>query len=66
MALRVSADDDRCIASMQCSATAPGVFDHDEDGIVTIRNPQPAAESHEAVRHAARICPAAAITIAED
>lgn len=66
MPMRVHANDDFCIAAMQCSATAPGVFGHDEIGVVTVLDPQPPAESHEAVRRAARICPSAAISITED
>lgn len=66
MSLRVSVDDDFCISAMQCSATAPEVFGHDEDGVVTVLDPQPPVESYEAVRHAARICPAAAIRTIED
>ena len=42
----------------------PEVFDQrDEDGIVVLLEPSPAAELHDDVRHAAAVCPAAAITV---
>ncbi|MGQ4615626.1 4Fe-4S domain-containing protein [Nocardia sp. R7R-8] len=66
MLFRVTADDDRCVCSRQCSAVAPDVFGHDDDGIVVVLEPHPPAESHESVRRAARVCPSAAIEISAD
>ena len=48
------------------SPSAAEVFDQrDEDGIVTLLNADPPPELHEAVRHAAALCPALAITVRE-
>jgi ferredoxin len=42
------------------------VFDQrDEDGIVTLLNDSPPPEQHQAVRDAAEVCPALAITVME-
>ncbi|MGQ4599066.1 4Fe-4S domain-containing protein [Nocardia sp. R6R-6] len=66
VSLHVTADDDRCVCSMQCSAVAPAVFGHDEDGIVVVIDARPPAELQESVRRAVRVCPSAAIEISED
>ncbi|MGY4098775.1 ferredoxin [Nocardia sp. R16R-3T] len=66
VSLHVTADDDRCVCSMQCSAVAPDVFGHDEDGIVVVLDSRPPSESLESVRRAVRVCPSAAITVRED
>jgi hypothetical protein len=34
----------------------------DEDGVVVLRDPEPAGDLHAAVREAAGVCPAAAVT----
>jgi ferredoxin len=40
--MKVTVDQDKCIASGQCVLTAPDVFDQrDEDGIVFLPNPTP-------------------------
>jgi ferredoxin len=45
---------------------APEVFDQrEEDGIVVLLDETPAADLHAAVREAATVCPAAAITVEE-
>ncbi|MEU1185641.1 ferredoxin [Streptomyces sp. NPDC005820] len=50
----------------QCVLVAPEVFDQrDEDGIVVLLEPEPAAEQQAVVREAAQVCPAAAILIEE-
>jgi ferredoxin len=62
--MRVTVDQNKCIASGQCVLTAPDVFDQrEEDGIVVLLNPTPLAEWAEDVRHAAALCPSRAITI---
>ncbi|HEY2579605.1 MAG TPA: ferredoxin [Streptosporangiaceae bacterium] len=64
--MRVSVDQDRCIASGQCVRTAAGVFDQrEEDGIVTLQVDSPPAPVEKDVRLAAAICPAQAIAISE-
>jgi ferredoxin len=64
--MRVTVDQDKCVASGQCVLTAPDVFDQrDEDGIVVLLTPDPPAELAAAVRQAAMVCPALAITVEE-
>ncbi|MGW2525329.1 ferredoxin [Streptomyces sp. NPDC001617] len=65
MSLRVEADDEVCIASGQCSELAPTVFGRDDLGIVRVLTESPTLDVETAARHAARICPAAAIRIRE-
>lgn len=66
MTFRVKADQDICIASQQCALDLPAVFGSDDDMTVTVLDPTPPPESHAAVRRAARLCPASAISIEED
>lgn len=57
-------DQSRCRGAGQCALIAPEVFDQgDEDGIVTLLEPSPAADLHPAVREAGAVCPASAIAI---
>ncbi|TJZ50345.1 ferredoxin [Streptomyces piniterrae] len=62
--MRVHADQEKCCGAGSCVLSAPDVFDQrEEDGIVIVLDAQPPAELHEAVREAAAICPAAAISV---
>ncbi|MFG1702682.1 ferredoxin [Nonomuraea sp. M3C6] len=64
--MRVSVDQDKCVASGQCVMAATEVFDQrDEDGMVVLLNDNPPAEQADDVRQAAAVCPALAITIEE-
>jgi ferredoxin len=64
--MRVSVDQNKCVASGQCVLAAAGVFDQrDEDGIVVLLNDNPPDELYEDVRQAAAVCPALAITVEE-
>ncbi|MEV6306381.1 ferredoxin [Actinoplanes sp. NPDC051861] len=61
--MHVSVDQGRCCGAGQCVLLAPEVFDQrEEDGVVVLLEPSPAAALHETVREAAAVCPAAAIT----
>ncbi len=65
--MKVNVEQGRCCGAGQCVLIAPEVFDQgDEDGIVTLLEPSPAADLHPAVREAAAVCPASAITIDGD
>ena len=62
--MKVTVDQDKCVASGQCVLTVPNVFDQrDEDGIVVLLNPSPPAGLAEEVKQAAALCPALAITV---
>jgi ferredoxin len=64
--MRVTVDQDKCVASGQCVLTAPDVFDQrDEDGIVVLLNPNPPEDRADDVRQAAAVCPALAIWVEE-
>ena len=61
---KVTVDQDRCCGAGQCVLLAPDVFDQrEQDGIVVLLEPTPAPDLHDAVREAANVCPAAAITL---
>ncbi|GAA3387431.1 ferredoxin [Streptomyces roseoviridis] len=60
----VRVDRGRCLGAGMCALTAPAVFDQDEDdGLVLVLDARPAADLRAAVRVAAGVCPAAAITL---
>ena len=62
----VEADRDRCIGAGQCVLAAPDLFDQDEDeGLVVLLVPEPAAGLEPAARAAAAACPASVITVRE-
>ena len=64
--MRVTIDQEMCIASGQCVLTAAGVFDQrEDDGIVVLLDAEPSPGSYEDVRRAAQGCPALAIAITE-
>ena len=62
--MKVSVEQDKCVASGQCVTAAAEVFDQrDEDGIVVLLDPEPSTALADDVRHAVAVCPALAITI---
>ncbi|MBB5779121.1 ferredoxin [Nonomuraea jabiensis] len=62
--MNVTVDTDKCCGAGQCVLLAPEVFDQGEDdGIVILLDPSPAEPLHAAVREAAGVCPASAITL---
>lgn len=64
--MKVTIDQDKCIASGQCVLNAPDVFDQrEEDGIVVLLADNPPAEQAEDVKQAAALCPALAILVEE-
>ena len=63
--MKITVEQDRCVAAGQCAATAPNVFDQrEEDGVVVLLTDDPPAELADDVRDAAAVCPALAIHIA--
>lgn len=62
--MKVTVDQDKCIASGQCVLLAPEVFDQrDEDGVVMLRDAAPPTELDDVVEEAAQVCPSMAITV---
>jgi ferredoxin len=62
--MQVIVDQDKCVASGQCVLSAGAVFDQrDDDGIVFLLDDSPPPELHDAVRRAAALCPAYAISV---
>ena len=62
--MKVTVDQDSCVSSGQCVLTAPEVFDQrDDDGVVVLVSTNPRPELDQAVREAAKLCPALAITV---
>jgi ferredoxin len=65
--MRVSVDLDKCSGAGNCVSIAPETFDQrEEDGLVVLLQERPSADDADAVREAARLCPAWAITVEED
>ena len=64
--MKVTVDQAVCASSGNCVMHAPEVFDQrDDDGVVVLLNPNPAADQADGVRKAAAQCPALAIHIEE-
>ncbi|MYS36762.1 ferredoxin [Streptomyces sp. KhCrAH-43] len=64
--MKITLDQDKCVASGQCVMAADQVFDQrDEDGIAVLLTQDPPAGQAADVQHAAAVCPALAITVAE-
>ena len=64
--MKVTIDQDKCCGAGTCVLLAPDVFDQrDEDGIVILLEENPGAEVQDAVREAANVCPASAITVSD-
>jgi ferredoxin len=67
MTMKLTVDQDKCCGAGQCVLLVPEVFDQrEEDGIVVLLDETPTEALHAAVREAASVCPAAAITVEED
>ncbi|MFD4403149.1 ferredoxin [Nocardia sp. NPDC058499] len=57
-------DRERCIGAGMCVLTAAAVFDQDDaDGRVVALTTAPTTDQEAAVREAAQMCPAGAITL---
>lgn len=63
--MKISVDVDACVGGGQCVLAAPEVFDQDDDGLVLVLVDAPDQSEGDAVRMAARLCPARAITVDE-
>jgi ferredoxin len=62
--MQVTIDQNKCVAAGQCVLAAGAVFDQrEDDGIAFLLDASPPAELHDAVRRAAALCPARAVSI---
>ncbi len=61
--MHVEGNKDICVGAGMCVLTAPEVFDQDDEGIVTVLQPEPGADEQEAVRQAATLCPSGAVKV---
>jgi ferredoxin len=64
--MRVTADRDVCVGAGMCALTASGIFDQDDEGLVTILVAEPDdEEGRAAAREAVQLCPSGALQIKE-
>ncbi len=63
--MRITADRTVCVGAGQCALVAGDFFDQDDDGIVTVLEPQPSPADEPLARRAAALCPARAIRLSE-
>lgn len=64
--MKITVDQDKCVSSGQCVLNAGDIFDQrDDDGVVVLLEPSPAADQADNARKAAAACPALAIHIEE-
>jgi ferredoxin len=62
--MKVTVDQDKCCGAGNCVLLAPEVFDQrEDDAIVTLLDSEPDPQQHGAVREAANVCPAGAISV---
>jgi len=65
--LRVRVNQDLCIGAGLCVLSSAEVFDQrEEDGVVVLLTDAPPTRLYDAIRGAARKCPALAITVEEE
>jgi ferredoxin len=66
--MRVTINPTTCVASGNCSRTAPRVFANldDDDGFVSVLDEDPPETEWAAVRVAEALCPSATIRVEED
>ena len=64
--MRVTIDRDKCRGAGQCVMAAPGVFDHDDEGVAFALKEMPDAEQYDDVRSAAVSCPTGSVSVVED
>lgn len=65
--MKITVDMDKCIGAGLCVVAAPKVFSqNDDDGLVIVLDDNPPEDQHEAVREAARLCPALVIKLQDN
>lgn len=61
----ITVDTDRCQGYANCVASAPDVFDIDDDGIVVLLRQSVAEDERERVEQAVGSCPVSALGIVD-
>lgn len=62
--MKITVDQDKCVASGQCVTAAADVFDQrDEDGVVVLLTDNPPEALAADIHQAAAVCPALAIQV---
>lgn len=62
--MKITVDQDKCVASGQCVTAAADVFDQrDEDGVVVLLTDNPPEDLAADIQQAAAVCPALAIVV---
>jgi ferredoxin len=63
-AVRITADQQVCVAAGMCALTAPEVFDQEEhQGTVVLLAPEPTGDQEALVREAVALCPSGALRL---
>ncbi|CAL9471553.1 Ferredoxin-1 [Streptomyces sp. enrichment culture] len=63
-AVRITADQQVCVAAGMCALTAPEVFDQEEhQGTVVLLAPEPTGDQEALVREAIALCPSGALRL---
>jgi len=63
--MKVAVDLGLCDRQAVCIGVAPAVFDFNDDGELTVLQPEPPESVRDAVEDAAAACPMAAIAVEE-
>lgn len=63
--MRVEVDTSKCVGHGMCNATAPEVYDLDDDGYCLIKVAEVAAALQKQAREGADSCPEQAITVTD-
>lgn len=63
--MRVEVDYDLCESNALCMGVAPEVFEVRDDDFLYLLTEEPAAELHDRVRQAEKLCPKRAITVTD-
>ena len=64
--MRVAVDRNRCESHGLCVATAPNVFELDDDDNLEILDEHPAEDEWPTVRSAVASCPTQALSVVDD
>jgi ferredoxin len=64
--MRIVADKRLCSGHARCAATAPGIFEHDDNGYIAFTEKNITDDQLEAARRGIRACPERALKIVAD